>query len=459
MMKKWRQFLPQNVCIRRVVRLFIYCHQHSILFIDSMNNQIYDVNAPFEFDKLRLSPPMIISGGNYFIKYSCNNNPLYIQPPECKTRGPISQSSKKAHCDLMFSQDKTCFIKWMEDLETVSCKLIYENRENWFDGDMDLADIENYFASPLKSYKSGKFYLARAFLPSRLGKINLKIYNESKEEVDIDSIVDQTDVMSILEIQGIKCSSRSFQIEMEIKQMMTLQPVNPFENCLITNRKVEVVPSASTMPSTTNEIPSPRDSGTLEENVDVFRSVVNSQESLNVQKVDYNENVPLKQKEFQEKNPSIENSGENIENVETEKSSESEEEEEGTMVLPPPLPETLEKNDEMALDDLEFHVHLDDLDKDEVVTIRPQNDIYYERYREAQKRAMIAKNLALQAYLEAKEIKNTYQLTDIESDDDSFFLQENSDEELESKENHENGDDIVKEKERFPEEIHIEASA
>ena len=93
-----------------------------------MNNQIYDVNAPsFEFDKLRLSPPMIISGGNYFIKYFCNNNPLYIQPPECRTRGPISKSSKNAHCDLMFSQDKTNFIKWMEDLETVSCKLIYEN--------------------------------------------------------------------------------------------------------------------------------------------------------------------------------------------------------------------------------------------------------------------------------------------------------------------------------------------
>ena len=113
----------------------------------------------------------------------------------------------------------------------------------------------------------------------------------------------------------------------------------------------------------------------------------------------------------------------------------------------------------MNLDDLEFHVHLDDLDKDEVVTIRPQNDIYYERYREAQKRAMIAKNLALQAYLEAKEIKNTYHLTDVDSDDDSFFLQENSDEELESEENNENGDDRVKEKERFPEEIHIEASA
>lgn len=448
-----------------------------------MNNQIYDVNAPFEFDKLRLSPPMIISGGNYFIKYSYDNNPLYIQPPECKTRGPISKTSKKAHCDLLFSQDKTSFIKWMEDLETVSCKLIFDNRENWFDGDMDLADIENYFASPLKSYKSGKFYQARAFLPSRLGKINLKIYNESKEEVDIDSIVDQTDTMAILEIQGIKCSSRSFQIEMEIKQMMTLQPVNPFENCLITNRKVEVIPSATTMPPSpkvpdsleepdieasfqgSSEVP-----GSLAENLIVSPSSTNFKESQNVQKDDDYENLPLKQKEFQDKNTTlIENSTKDEEHSEQEEPSGEEEEEEGTMV--PPLQETLEKTiepevidenkekEEVTLDDLEFHVHLDDLDQKEVVTIKPQNDIYYERYREAQKRAMIAKNLALQAYLEAKEIKNTYQLTDVDSDDDddSFFLQGNTDKEMESIEGYENS--LGLEDGKIPEEIHIEASA
>ena len=58
----------------------------------------------------------------------------------------------------------------------------------------------------------------------------------------------------------------------------------------------------------------------------------------------------------------------------------------------------------------------------------PQNDIYYERYREAQKRARIAKNLALQAYLEAKEIKNQYNLDDIESDDDDFYQNSEIDE-------------------------------
>jgi hypothetical protein len=73
------------------------------------------------------------------------------------------------------------------------------------------------------------------------------------------------------------------------------------------------------------------------------------------------------------------------------------------------------------INDMEFKVNLDILDNDDSFIIKPHNDIYYERYRKAQNRARAAKNLALQAYLEAKEIKSKYQLDDIESDDDDFF--------------------------------------
>ena len=79
------------------------------------------------------------------------------------------------------------------------------------------------------------------------------------------------------------------------------------------------------------------------------------------------------------------------------------------------------ENQDPSIDDLEFTVDLEKLDTEDLVTLKPQNDIYYERYREAQKRARIAKNLALQAYLEAKEIKNQYNLDDVESEDDEFF--------------------------------------
>ena len=52
---------------------------------------IYETNDSFEFNKLKLNPPMVVSGGNYFIKYQINGSNLYIQPPECKLRGQISK--------------------------------------------------------------------------------------------------------------------------------------------------------------------------------------------------------------------------------------------------------------------------------------------------------------------------------------------------------------------------------
>jgi len=375
-----------------------------------MNSVIYDTNESFDFDQLTLNAPMIVAGGNYFIKYTMNGSPLYIQPPECKTRGTITNTSKKPYCDLMFTQENDKFIQWMEDLETNTCKMIYDKREDWFDSDMDLADIENYFASPLKSYKSGKFYLARSLIPTRLGKISLKIYNENKEEVAIDSIQDSTNVVSILEIQGIKCSARSFQIDMEMKQMMTIKPVSLFDDCLISSNRKTIVHQTNKT-ETLEEVPDQNqnieddiviktsDAETLEE-TDELPMDIHETTNIVIDENNENNNITL-----EENNEVVDENLENDENTTSSK--------------------------KMDLDDLEFNVDLEKLDKSESFTIKPHNDIYYERYREAQKRARIAKNLALQAYLEAKEIKNKYHLDDIDSDDDDDFFN-TEEEELES---------------------------
>ena len=377
-----------------------------------MNSVIYNTNDSFDFNKLSLNPPMVTNGGNYFIKYVMDGGNLYIQPPECKTKNGISKSSKHPSCDLMFSHDKIQLIKWMEDLETRSCELIYENREKWFESEMELGDIENYFASPLKSYKSGKFYLARANLPNRLGKINLKIYNENNEQVSLESIVEDTNVFAVLEIKGIKCSARSFQIEMEIKQMMTLEPVNLFENCVIDNQR------ASIMHSSKKETPTKLDLQTtsidLEENQ---RQELEETEQTKMEENDFSvfETTPLEENHLDET--------EKEESIVLEKV-----EDEENIIQEDPIevvPVELKKDNEgIDLQDLEFTVDLDKLSNEDTVSIKPHNDIYYERYREARKRARIAKNMALQAFLEAKEIKNKYQLDDIDSDDEEFLANE-----------------------------------
>jgi hypothetical protein len=80
------------------------------------------------------------------------------------------------------------------------------------------------------------------------------------------------------------------------------------------------------------------------------------------------------------------------------------------------------KNED-GIEEIDFH--LDDLKNDEPFQIKKRNDVYYEMYREARRKAKIARDLALSSYLEAKRIKNTYMLDDIDDSDDSDLENEN----------------------------------
>ena len=64
---------------------------------------------------------------------------------------------------------------------------------------------------------------------------------------------------------------------------------------------------------------------------------------------------------------------------------------------------------------------MEKISQSDSVQIKRRNEIYYEIYKEAKRKAKIARDLALSSYLEAKHIKNTYLLEDT---DDSDFDEE-----------------------------------
>lgn len=369
--------------------------------------EIYDAVDTFPFDKLVLTKPTAVPGGNYFSRCLINNAPLYIQPPKCKTKQGILKAGKRFYTDLMFTNENEALIRWMENLENHCQQYIFKNRERWFDGDLELHDVENYFTSPLKIYKSGKYYIARTNISSTLGKPSLKIYDENENELDFESINDKTNVMTIIEIQGIKCSARSFQIEIELKQMMVLKPSNLFEKCIIKPKtdisvaKADLleevvrptVESLSLPPSkievnhgTTSPEPEPEpepDASILEESLEKPISLEN--DTVTDCHVDTNDM-------------------DGSYNSDSEGDSDNEDE---------PLPPIKIVD---GMEEIEFH--LDELPQDTNIQLKKRDDVYYEMYREARKKARIARDLALASYLEAKRIKNTYMLEDFDDSED-----------------------------------------
>ena len=80
------------------------------------------------------------------------------------------------------------------------------------------------------------------------------------------------------------------------------------------------------------------------------------------------------------------------------------------------IQDILEENKENNEIPEEIDITLDELE-DETVSLKKRNDIYYEMYKDALRKAKMAKDLALNSFLEAKRIKNTYMLDDLDDSD------------------------------------------
>jgi hypothetical protein len=106
---------------------------------------------------------------------------------------------------------------------------------------------------------------------------------------------------------------------------------------------------------------------------------------------------------------------------------ESLEESTASQVVEEPIPtpvkeevvDPIEEEPVKSSDDLEeFDLKLDSVSSDETLFLKKRDEVYYKMYREALKKAKLAKELALTSYLEAKHIKNTYMLTDLSDESD-----------------------------------------
>jgi hypothetical protein len=248
-----------------------------------------------------------------------------------------------------------------------------------------------------------------------LGKIGLKIYDENENEVPIENINDKTNIMTILEIQGIKCSTRSFQIEMEMKQLMVLKPADLFEKCIIKTKSSSGILNNLVENNIIHETPIEECLENIEsiESTEITEPTVSLDMFVNTSE---SEQLPENEREI---NIEMQDVGIIENNLEK--------------------PEKIEPIEIDGIQEIEFN--LDDLERADEIQIKKRNDIYYEMYKEARRKAKIARDLALSSYLEVKRIKNTYMLDDIiDSDDSDLELDDEADIENDN-DNHENDDE------------------
>ena len=406
-------------------------------------DNIIEPTDNFDFSSLSLANPTGIQGGAYFTKIEFNNKSLYIQTPKSLTKQGFVKNGKKMMVDLMFNNNDESFISWVENLEITCQNMIYEKSDSWFQDKLNLNDIQSAFVSPLKLYKSGKYYLVRVNVKMNYATNipSVKLYNESELPLTINDVKENTNIISILEVQGIKFTSRNFQIELELKQCMVLNTEILFENCLIKTRKIKesknekpilkMFENSENLSSNSNLLKLNEDSETLEKTEREDKGEKDEGEKEEGEKEEGEKYEG--EKDEGEKYEGEKYEGEKYEGEKDE--GEKDEGDEGEKGLVNTIDNKLEEI-ELNIEELDASSELmenelkefdlsSNLNSLETMTLKKPNQVYYEIYKAAREKAKKAKKEAIQAFLEAKNIKKTYMLDGIDDSDDSDIDIEN----------------------------------
>jgi hypothetical protein len=308
-------------------------------------------------------------------------------------------------CDIVFSNENEKLISWLEGLEETCKKRIFENRTKWFENDLEEHDIENYLTSPYKIFKSGKQYVMRVNVPTIMEKCELKIYDENEAEVQPEELKENTSIVTILEFKGIRCSVRSFQFEIETKQMLVVAPMKLFEKCMI-HVAGTAAPQQSLITDNSKQT-------TLISQLAPETNLERIEDTSTNQNIKHNEmdlpEIPSRHMAYEPQELLIKQEESVIVNLGSDKE----------------LVSDKELGSDKELVEIDFD--LDQLETKDTVHLKKRDDVYYKMYKDAKRKAREAKILALSNYLEAKRIKTTYLLDDDISDEED---DENMEEEM-----------------------------
>jgi co-chaperonin GroES (HSP10) len=379
-----------------------------------------------------------------------SKKPLYMQSPTCISKQGIVHSGKKTYIDLVLSSEKDGeFISFLENLEKKCIDIIYEKRHLWFTDDLEKTDIETAFASLVKSYKNGTSHTLRVNINNNNNtKLNIGgvqscfIFDEQNNALTFDDVKPETSLITIIDFEGIKFTTKSFQFEINARQILTINENPIFKSCLIKQKKqqhndnsengqqdekskdgvqecvtvVNVSDGASandvkveTLQPKHLETLEPTSatlepaSATLEPTSATLEPASASLESL--------EQVVVKVEEVEE----VEEPLNKINSTHLEDSSSHLEDSSSSSLI---LSKDKDKNEINSGELIEVTLDLEKDDQKKLV-LKDPDDVYYKMYKDAKEKAKAAKNIAIEAYLAAEEIKLTYNLNNIESSDSS----------------------------------------
>ena len=404
---------------------------------------IYKPSKDFDFNLFGLENPQPVQGGSYFTRVVDNNDkPLFIQLPKCTTKQGVVKTNRGLYCDLMYSKNQCDdLIEWVLALEKYLQDKINDKKDLLFTTEITEDDIESMTTPIYRLYKSGKNLLIRTNLDvdksTNMGKC--MVYNENEIKLSVDNITNTVNIIPLIKIEGIKFTSKSFDIEIKLVQSMVLNKEPEIMQTCMIKREVKNNTEENLLDSSDGE-----KIKTLES--DVVSNIQYEMKETNNTEIDSEKSTQELNNQEQSieasdsKEQSIEASDSKEQSIEASDSKEQTNERQSVETRDNKEPsneeqyvnETIkekenenildyEKNDDLEQSSIDLEEITINPDGEDSISIKNPKEIYEEIYRVARIKAKKMRAASIEAFLEAKRIKSQYVLDDIEDSDSEDY--------------------------------------
>jgi hypothetical protein len=347
------------------------------------------------------------------------DKPLYVQLPKCQTKQGIVSTKRGKYSDLMYERgvvDSEELGTWIEGIESRCQELIDEKKSTWFHTELSRDDITTMMSPVCRLYRSGTKLLIRTYIDvsRQTDKAKCLAYDEDEVNVPLDSLDADRYIIPLVIIDGIKFSSKNFEISIKLAQIMVLDKTDTTAIACMIKRTTKLGGGADDQQSSSSDRSSDE--------------VVQKPLELVAPSLALATGDDIKDEDVAE-------DGSTVSSLTQPEGQPGDEE--VTAAANEQPDDYLEKEDDVALGDLaavsenlltndgnleEIHLDYNTVNAETMILKKP-NEVYYEIYRAARKKAKHMRQVAVEAYLEAKEIKTKYMLEDVDdSDEDDMDL-------------------------------------
>ena len=173
---------------------------------------------------------------SYFasMNYSNKSQPLYIQTPKLKCKTNISdlKDKKIPYLEVEVPRDKMYIYDFLLSLDDNNIKKTVENSQEWFGKEIPLEAIDDMYKRTTRPFKKNTLPSIRLRLPTIKNDIKCGVYNQHRVFVGLDQVTDNSDVVIILHIRGLKILKTTYYCDCYISQIKVFQELEAKYNII-----------------------------------------------------------------------------------------------------------------------------------------------------------------------------------------------------------------------------------